>query len=711
MPQDAVQATSTGRPRTHSGIDAGYDRAAAFRKAKRHTIAVRLLRAVLPVTAVAMFASYGLFMQRTLSFNVGKGKVEITGLEINREALVAKDPRYTGFDKNGGEFEVRAATAEQDLKQRGFVRLKTIDGKMLDVSRQVTTMKAVRGTLDTNTNVLEMYEKIDVAAYNGMTAELTRATVYTKENRIVSDEPVTVRMPTGTVRGQAMTIEQKQRTVLFTDGVVANFKAQPKAATAPPIDPAFRTSQAPAGPAGKDAPVDITSKRLLIDDNTKLATFSGQVVARQIDQVLETAVLEVSYEGQPQAGGEAALKSSTPDGSGRLRRLEAKSDVVLTRGVERATGSSAVFDAITDRATLMGPVVIQAGPDRGATADRADIDNKNDTILLTGNVVVTQQKNVLKGRLLNANRKLGTMQVSAPAMNSVPKGQISAKLYQAESDAPAKKGAPTTKAAAAGTAATPAGGMLNGNLRGDPSQPIDIDADTLDVDDKKKTATFKGRVKAVQGEYVINTDELIATYEGDAGMALGPQPAGAATATAAAQQPKTGAQLKQIISPRKVLIVAKDGQRATGNSAVFDPKTNMARLSGDVTLSRGEASTQGACALLDMNSGLMKIVDACGFAASASSAPGAAAGSAASLIKSPQPARAQALFYPGKMQEEQKAQRDNAKGTAPATATPSAAPRTAAPSTPAAAPATPAPPAPRPAARPARDDLPAGFGN
>ena len=102
--------------------------------------------------------------------------------------------------------------------------------------------------------------------------------------------------------------------------------------------------------------------------------------------------MEISYDGQT-AG--VPVQAGAPS-QGRLRRLVAKQDVVMTRGLEKATGSSGEFDAINDRATLLGPVVLQAGADRGATADRADFDNKQDTILLTGNVVVTQQRNVLK---------------------------------------------------------------------------------------------------------------------------------------------------------------------------------------------------------------------------------------------------------------------------------------------------------------------------
>ncbi len=703
MPQDAIPQPNhrpdAGRPRTRAALDFGTDRASAFAKARRHTILVRALRFALPASGLFMIAAYALFMQRSISLTWADKKVEVSAITLSQEALVAHNPRYTGFDKQGGEFEVRAATAQQDHKMKGIVRLNRIEGKLIDGSRQTTTLKSPRGTLDSNSNVLELYERVDVASQNGMTAELTQATIYTKENRIVSDEPVTVRMPSGTVHGKAMTIEQKQKKVLFTGGVVAHLQAPPKPGEAEAAPgQALRGSQAqPAAkaPAAKppeaktNAPVDVTSQRLLIDDAGKIATFFGDVVAKQVDQVMETAELQVFYEGQADGGAKPQSSLAAGDGSGKLKRLVSRTDVVLTRGAERATGSAMDFDAINDRAVLAGPVAISGGPDRGATADRAEIDNKTDIILLTGNVVVTQQKNVLKGRRLLADRKQGTLNLTSPAGAGQAKGQISARLHQnqAEADGPAaKKAAPKAAAGGFGLAA-----------RGDPGQPIDIDADTLDVDDKKKVAVFKGKVKAVQGEYVINTEEMTAHYTGEGGMALAGPAAGSAPP---AGQPRQGAQLTQVVMPRRVDIVAKDGQRAQGNSAVFNPKTNSAKLTGDVVLSHGTSVTNGNCAELDMTTGLMKIIDACGFSSGASKGSVSATGNV--IVKG----RAQAVFVPGMLKEEQKKMKDAVGAAQPASA----------PGAPAASPAPPAAPATAPVPRQPRprssgSDLQSVFGN
>ncbi len=648
MPQDTTTPANAAQGRSRAAFDSVADRSTAFRKARRHSALVRSLRYLLPLGAVAMLASYGLFMQRSISIGWGDKSVAVDKISISREALVAHNPRYSGFDKNGGEFVIRADTAEQDLKQKSVVRLKAIEGQFVDPGKSRTELRATRGVFDTGTTVLEMYDRIDVVSQNGMNAELTRATVFAKDNRIVSPEPVLVRMPSGIVRGQAMTIEQKRRQILFSGGVSANLKQEARPTAASGTDASLRGTSSIGQPG---APVDITAAQLLIDDAAKTATFGGNVVARQADSVMQTAELEVHYEGQPT--GQVQGVTAPGSQSSRLSKLVARSDVVLTRAQEKATGSGAEFDALSDRATLFGPVAITAGAERGATADRAEIDNKNDSYLLTGNVVVTQQKNVLKGRRLRVDRKKGTMELESPAVAGLPKGRISAHLVQGEADGPAKKAQPQPQSQGVAS------------FRGEPGQPILIDADRLDVDDKAKAAVFRGRVVARQGEYVISTEELVAAYTGESGLALGPagaaQPAGA--------QPRAAAQLKTVSAPRVVDIVAKDGQRARGNSAVFDTKANIATLNGDVRLTQGTTITTGACARLDMNTGAMRIVDACGFAAAA----GASAGQAPAAGKAA-PGRAQVLLYPGLLKEQQqkdKEQQHKDKAKAPA---PSAAP-------------------------------------
>ena len=52
----------------------------------------------------------------------------------------------------------------------------------------------------------------------------------------------------------------------------------------------------------------------------------------------------------------------------------------------------------------------------------------------------------------------------------------------------------------------------------DSNEPIDIESDTLEVQDAKKIAIFRGNVKAVQGDMTLRSKALHVSYAGDSGL-------------------------------------------------------------------------------------------------------------------------------------------------------------------------------------------------
>ena len=63
------------------------------------------------------------------------------------------------------------------------------------------------------------------------------------------------------------------------------------------------------------------------------------------------------------------------------------------------------------------------------------------------------------------------------------------------------------------------GGQGVGGFGRDARQPIEVNADRLDVNDASKTARFTGSVTATQGESTLKSPELTVTYEGKAASA------------------------------------------------------------------------------------------------------------------------------------------------------------------------------------------------
>jgi lipopolysaccharide export system protein LptA len=261
----------------------------------------------------------------------------------------------------------------------------------------------------------------------------------------------------------------------------------------------------------------------------------------------------------------------------------------------RASSDKADLDTKADTAVLTGNVSISSGADQHAKSDRADLNNKAETALLTGNVVVDQGRNRLQGRRLAADRKAGNMTLTSPADNGLPADRISARFYQNEAT-------PTGKPAAKKPAAAPQADGAGWSFRTDPGAPIDITSEVLNVVDKNHTATFTGAVHAVQGEFTIKTPELVATYTGQAALAGAPKVAGAAAV------PGGGAQLQKIRANGKVEVTSANDQSATGDWAEFDVKGNRVTIGAlpgkHAELKHGKDVLIGERVIIDMITGV-----------------------------------------------------------------------------------------------------------
>jgi lipopolysaccharide export system protein LptA len=132
-------------------------------------------------------------------------------------------------------------------------------------------------------------------------------------------------------------------------------------------------------------------------------------------------------------------------------------------------------------------------------------------------------------------------------------------------------------ASAPARAQTPGSGLAT-SYSANADKPIDIEADVLEVDDKKKVAVFKGNVSATQGDFNLRASEIEVTYT-DSNKAAGaakPQPVKEA---AASPVPGAGS-IKQINAKGKVLVTGKDNQTATSDWAIFEVEKQLITLGG-----------------------------------------------------------------------------------------------------------------------------------
>ena len=137
-------------------------------------------------------------------------------------------------------------------------------------------------------------------------------------------------------------------------------------------------------------------------------------------------------------------------------------------------------------------------------------------------------------------------------------------------------------------------------------KPIRIDAERLEVRDKQKVATFFGDaradVKVVQGDMTMRSKILVVFYDqDDAAKSGASKPGQAATPGAGGSS-----QIRRLEAKGNVIVTQKD-QTVTGETGVFDMKTNIATMSGGVVMTQCENMTRGDRLVVDMTTGFSRI--------------------------------------------------------------------------------------------------------
>ncbi len=642
-PPATIANASTLRPIAPTG-----DRSKAFRTARVHSWIVRSLRLAFPIATACAAGIYAVSALKTSGWGQIASQLPIP--KITAENLTMENPRYTGFTKDGGSYVISAASAQQDFDNTDFIKLETINGEMLDSKKSKTFLVATRGTFNTKKNILVLRDGIDITSQDGMRAILKTATVQTKTGIVTSDEPVKVAMSAGRINADTMRLNRKTRKVSFQKNVVARLtpKTNKDTATRPKAD-----GKTPAAPliGGSNAPIDITASRLDVDDQNATAAFIGRVRAVQDDATLSTKQLDIEYENSSNNspnGQSGTAKAATPPASGqaaKVRRIIARYPVLMTQGTDRqVTSQSADFDAINETALLIGKVVMIVGADRRALADRAELDSRADTALLEGNVVVKQGINELRGQRLFVDRQAGRTKLTSPKASNGKPGRIHANFAAGD-----PKPAPTS--------ATPSKAAGNGNIfafKTTPGAPVEIDANSLLVDDAVKTAVFTGNVQARQGAFLIRTIRLTATYTGSAQLG---DPSAEQTKT---DKKKTSTDLTRVQAKGKVIITSENGQKASGDWADFNIKRNTVLLGGDVVLTQGKNIIRGSRLAIDMTTG-RSVIDTDPNSASGGWASSLRDGTGAekALPESVQirGGRPRAVFYPSQLSGKKKAKK------------------------------------------------------
>jgi lipopolysaccharide export system protein LptA len=132
-------------------------------------------------------------------------------------------------------------------------------------------------------------------------------------------------------------------------------------------------------------------------------------------------------------------------------------------------------------------------------------------------------------------------------------------------------------------------------------QPVQIEAATLEVRDKDKVATFSGDVHVTQGDTNLRCKSLVVFYEQDEASADKSK-----TLKAASPGPDGQQRIKRLEARGGVVVTQKE-QTATGETGVFDMKTNIVTLNGKVVMTQGQNVLRGDRLVVNLTSGVSRV--------------------------------------------------------------------------------------------------------
>lgn len=204
------------------------DLAPAFRRARRHSRLVRLLRVGLPLATLVGVLLYALagWLNPFKALNLPS----MANLTISGTRIVMDAPRLAGYTRDGRSYELTASAAAQDLRKPQFMELQDVRARMDLQDGNTVSVTADGGLYDSKSEVVTLRQNVIVTTSNGTEVRLIEATLDMRKGHVVSDQPVDVLMPTGRVEAKQMEVINGGEIVHFRGGVRVTTQGAPSPA-------------------------------------------------------------------------------------------------------------------------------------------------------------------------------------------------------------------------------------------------------------------------------------------------------------------------------------------------------------------------------------------------------------------------------------------------------------------------------------------------
>ncbi|MDD9909192.1 MAG: LPS export ABC transporter periplasmic protein LptC [Ahrensia sp.] len=187
-----------------------------FRRARRHSLMVRMMRFALPTAALVSTA--GFVAIAAVSF-VPMSNFSIGNASLQDGRLVMETPKMAGFDAQKRPYEVKANRAIQDLTKPEIIDLEVIDADLPMDAASYATLAADEGTYDSDAETLQLRGNIAIRGARGMDIDMISADIDVRGGSMVSGEPVKVVSENSKILADAVDVHNNGKRIVFRNNV------------------------------------------------------------------------------------------------------------------------------------------------------------------------------------------------------------------------------------------------------------------------------------------------------------------------------------------------------------------------------------------------------------------------------------------------------------------------------------------------------------
>ena len=191
----------------------------AFRSARRHSRAVRILRVAIPLAVVLGFTGIFLITYFNPLRMLAKLPIDVGNLVVSGTKITMEHPRLSGFTGDARGYELSADAAKQDLTKPDLIELRNIRAKVQMQDKSTVEVYATNGIYDSKGETLKLDQNIVLSSSTGYRGRLSEAMIDIRKGKVVSERPVEVELLQGTLNANRLEIADSGDLVRFGGGV------------------------------------------------------------------------------------------------------------------------------------------------------------------------------------------------------------------------------------------------------------------------------------------------------------------------------------------------------------------------------------------------------------------------------------------------------------------------------------------------------------